>query len=238
MREKIVGKNIYHVLNRGVDKRKIFSEEIDYVRFVHDLFEFNNEDPAPKLDYLFKTQYSEVGLPNIGSKKERKPRKLLVDLLAFTLMPNHYHLLIRPRNDDSLSGFMQKLNTGYTNYFNQKYRRAGALFSGKYKYVAIKSDQHFVHIPYYIHCNPLDLEKTNGNWRDRNIKSYEVALRFLNQYKWSSHQDYSGIKNFPSVTQREFLLEYFRGIEGYKQAIRQWLKDFDFESTKTIRLEE
>jgi len=58
---------------------------------------------------------------------------MLVDILAFVLMPNHYHLLVMPRQDDAISLFMKKLNMGYAKYFNEKYDRSGALFQGEYK---------------------------------------------------------------------------------------------------------
>ncbi len=232
MRGKIVAGNIYHVLNRGVDRRKVFQEEVDYVRFIHDLFEFNDESPASNLNYVFSKgkQYLEVGLPNI-----RKERKLLVEILAFTLMPNHFHILIRPRSDDALAKFMQKLSTGYTNYFNSKYKRVGALFSGKYKSIGVAKDAHLLHLPYYIHCNPLDL--SSPEWRDREMKNPQKAIDFLKSYRWSSHLDYCGIKNFPSVTQRDFLLKFFGGSDGYKKDIEEWLRDFDSTIVEDVALE-
>ena len=86
---------IFHVLSRGVDKRKIFLDERDYYRFIHDLFEFNDKEPVNTTFHLFKKQYNVVRRRYIG-KEEKKPRKLLVKILAFCLMPNHYHLLLEP----------------------------------------------------------------------------------------------------------------------------------------------
>src|SRR3989344_3808259 len=138
---------LYHLLNRGVDKRKIFMDEKDHFRFIHDLFEFNDTASA---DHNFHriTQLRDVGRPSVES---RRPRKLLVNLHAFCLMPNHYHLLVSPLHDTGISLFMKKLNGGYAKYFNERYKRSGALFQGKYKSVSIKSDPHFLWIPYYIH---------------------------------------------------------------------------------------
>ncbi len=241
MREKIIEGNIYHVVNRGVEGRRIFQSEKDYLRFVHDLFEFNDEAPAPNLNYIFANkkspqltqQYLEVGLPNIV--RQREPRKLLVELLAFTLMPNHYHLLVRPRSDGGMAKFMQKLNTGYTNYFNTKYEHRGVLFMGKYKAIVIKDEKHFIHLPYYIHFNPLDLQAPT--WRERKLKNAKKAIDFLRSYRWSSHIDYCGIKNFPSVTQRDFLLNFFGGTSGYRNAMEVWLHSMNFEHIKDLALE-
>ncbi|MDE2001122.1 MAG: transposase, partial [Patescibacteria group bacterium] len=136
MREITVTGNTYHVLNRGVDKRKIFLDESDYFRFIHDLFEFNDQNPINNVTYHFngRNNSKDLASPYIGA--ERKPRKLLVEILAFCLMPNHYHLLLRPKLDNGISLFMRKLNMGYAKYFNQKYERNGTLFQGRYKSVA------------------------------------------------------------------------------------------------------
>jgi putative transposase len=223
---------IYHVLNRGVDKRKIFLDKEDYLRFIHDLYEFNDENPAEKVYYYFdKYKNGDVGRPHI----EKKKRKRIVDLLVFCLMPNHYHLLIISKKLEYLTLFMKKLNGGYAKYFNEKYQRTGTLFERRFKRILIKKEEHFIHIPYYIHCNPLDLEYSE--WRNRKLKNLQEAIKFLEKYRWSSHLDYLGIKNFPSVTQREFLLDVFKGEKGYKESIENWLKSFDLEEIKQWILE-
>lgn len=217
-------KEIYHIYNRGVEERNIFLDDEDRLRFIHDLFEFNDENPTINLAYYFsKKQSKEVGLPNI----EREPRKLIIDLLAFCLMPNHFHLMISQKKEGGITEFMRKLGTGYTNYFNKKYNRAGPLLQGKYKITHINQESHFIHLPYYIHLNPLDADFSG--WRERKIKNYNKAIKFLENYKWSSFQDYIGIKNFPSVTQREFLLKFFDGSIQYKKDIVNWLKNIDLE---------
>lgn len=230
MRPDIVAGQIYHVLSRGVDKRKIFLDKEDYFRFIHDLFEFNDEEPANNAVYSFRKSKDFVN-PYIG----RKPRKKIVKILAFCLMPNHYHLLLVPELDTAMTQFMRKLNIGYANYFNEKYDRAGTLFEGRYKCIPVTDESHFVHLPYYIHLNPLDL--ITPEWRERKITTYGKAMKFLESYRWSSHLDYTGIKNFPSVTDREFLLRTFGSSENYKKAINRWLKDLDFSSLGEVALE-
>lgn len=222
MREKPVLGQIYHVLDRGVDKRTIFLDDKDYLRFIHDLFEFNDENNVLNLNYAFNQSTMDVGRRYII-----KPRKLLVDVLAFALMPNHYHILLMPKIENGVSFFMKKLNGGYAKYFNEKYERGGALFQGKYKAICITEEAHFIHIPYYIHLNPLDLKFSE--WRERKIKNPKAAMDFLNKYRWSSHLDYAGIKNFPSVTNRTFLLNCFGGTNEYLKSLSNWLAELDLE---------
>lgn len=237
-REKIANGNICHIYNRGVEKRTVFLDDKDYLRYVHDLFEFNDSEPTINTAYHLAKRTPggsiEVGLRYIG-KQERKPRKLLVDLLAFCLMPNHVHLMVRQRVEGGVTEFMRKLGTGYTNYFNKKRERVGPLFQGKYKFVRVARDEHLLHLPYYIHANPLDI-KFPG-WRDRKLSDWKRATEFLESYRWSSYQDYVGKKNFPSVTQREFLLNLFGGTRDYKTDMARWLKDMSLETIEGITLE-
>lgn len=114
----------------------------------------------------------------------KEHRELLVNIHAFCLMPNHYHLLLTERIDGGISKFMKKVNMGYAKYFNQKYERKGALFEGRYKSILVKNDAHFIYLPYYIHLNPLDL--IMPGWRKNKIYDYKKAIQFLENYRWSS----------------------------------------------------
>lgn len=225
---------LYHVLNRGVDKREIFMDDTDRLRFVLDLFEFNSEDSSDATYYHFHAalahhdKFRDVGRPEIK-------RNRLVDIHAFAMMPNHYHLLLSPVAENGISLFMKKLGGGYAKYFNERHERSGALFQGKYKSVHINEERHFLYIPYYIHFNPLDLHAPK--WRERSISNKRSAVEFLESYRWSSHLDYLGKKNFPSVTQRSFLLDYFGGTTGYTRASTSELKNFSVEALSNTTLE-
>ena len=74
-------------------------------------------------------------------------------------------------------------------------------------------------------------------WRSRKIKNSKKVIDFLKSYRWSSYLDYCGIKNFPSVTQREFLFEVFGGSDGYKENVEKWLQDFDPLVVEDVALE-
>ena len=224
---------MFHVLSRGVDKRKIFLDDKDHLRFIHDLFEFNDEKPALNMGYFFQKQ--SIDLRSRYIEKGVEKRKLLVKILAFCLMPNHYHLLLEPIAENGVTKFMRKLNIGYAKYFNTKYERSGTLFEGRYKSLIVNDDAHFIHLPYYIHLNPLDL--MGFGWRQRKISDYKKAEEFLEQYRWSSYLDYIGKKNFPSVTQREILNEFFGGPKQHKEEVVKWLKEINLKEIDKIILE-
>ncbi len=204
---------IYHIYNRGVEKRNVFLRDKDYLRFVHDLYEFNDADPVSNLWYHFDPKYSEVEPHYIP--RERKKRKLLVEILAFVLMPNHYHLILRQLRRNGIIDFMQKLG-GYTMYFNKVNQRVGPLFQGRYKAVLVEKTPHFIYLPLYVHANPLKIY--------RGSTSLDKKMEFLETYRWSSFPDYIGKKNFPSVTSRSFLQECFGGEKEQWGSMRELIK--------------
>jgi len=90
-------------------------------------------------------------------------------------------------------------------------------------------------IEFSIHFNPLDL--TMPEWRAHSIKNLKEALEYLKTYRWSSHLDYLGVKNFPSLTQRDDLLEFFNGEKGYRKSLPDMLKGFSAENGEDVTLE-
>lgn len=224
--------NYYHIYNRGVEKRDVFLDDFDRFRFIHDLFEFNDTAPAGKFSKgksPAPSQHSEVQPPNIT---KRIP---LVKIHCFCLMPNHYHMLVEQIRDGGVIDFMKKLGTGYTMYFNKRYNRVGPLFQGRFKAVHIDEKAHLRYLPLYIHLNPLDL--VMPIWREQKIISWKKAEAFLNSYRWSSHMDYSGHHNFPSVTSRHFLHGLFGEEKGYRQHLKEWLKERDSNEISHLLLE-
>jgi putative transposase len=223
-RVKPVEGGIYHIFNRGVDKRRVFMEEKDYFRFIHDLWEFNDWAPAPS-SFFHKKSFttSEVKPPNDFTDGSRGEKGSLVEILAYCLMPNHYHLMLRQKVENGISDFMRKVGTGYTVFFNQKHKRTGTLLDGTYKIAEIEEQKHFIYLPYYIHLNPLDLKFPE--WREGKIKNSKEAIKFLEEYRWSSHLDYLGKENFPSVIKKNFLQKIFGGETKYKKSFEKWLED-------------
>jgi putative transposase len=220
----------YHVLNRGVDKRKIFNDSRDYARFVHDLYEFNStERVSPNNGRV--ASMMDIRRPSFTGREGER----LVDIHFFCLMPNHYHLLLSPCVEGGISLFMKKVNMGYAKYFNERNERSGSLFQGKYKSIHITSDAHFLYLPFYIHLNPFDMYAPE--WRTHKIPSLDTATTFLEKYRWSSHLDYLGNDNFPSVTNRTFFLDMFNGTEGYTTKFLKYLSQLDISEVSDVSLE-
>lgn len=217
--------DIFHVLNRGVDKRNIFIYDTDYIRFIHNLFEFNNQERTNNNFHCFNKNN------DIGSRYKNR----LVDILAFCLMPNHYHLLLSPIVEDGITKFMQKINIAYAKYFNQKYDRKGTLFESRFKSIIVERQSHFIYLPFYIHLNPLDLKYPE--WRRRELKNYDEASTFLDNYKWSSHLDYLGKNIFSAILQKELLVDLLGSPEEYNKNIIEWLKEISLNEVENFILE-
>lgn len=230
--------DLYHALNRGVDKRTIFMDSQDYARFVHDLFEFNTTRPATQ------TARSISHMSDIVSRtsNQNSPRlytevahERLVDIHGWCLMHNHYHLLLSERVEGGLSQFLRKLNVGYAKYFNERYDRSGTLFQGRTKKVHINTDAHLLHILNYIHLNPLDTLDGAAEWRNRLVTNSEHALNFLHTYKWSSFNDYAGKRNFPSILTTSFFNEVFSG--DYFKQLTSYVRDISIDEIRHLTLE-
>ena len=190
---------LYHVMNRGVDGRLLFTDTQDYARFVHDLYEFN--DTAPALEFHHAVSRTE----NVG-RRTSYIRKQLINIHGWVLMKDHFHLLISEIVQGGMSLFLRKMS-GYARYFNERHERRGTLFQGRTKKILVEQEAHMLYILHYVHANPLDYLLGAKMWRERDkgaVSDIPEALSYLEKYRWSSYLDYSDTPNFPSILTRKF----------------------------------
>jgi len=169
----------YHIYNRGIDKRRIFEESKDYEMFLHYLKIYlspvdllRQENPLLKQN-LIKTNLSEQ-----------------MDLLAYCLMSNHFHLLVKQKTKDAITKLTRQLTTAYSMYFNKKYGRTGPLFGGRFKAAIIDDQEKLMYLSRYIHQNP----------REKGVSPID--------FPWSSLGNYIE-KNTNSWLKPQTILEYF-----------------------------
>lgn len=206
----------YHLYNRGTDKRVIFTDEEDYERFISLMFLCNSSR---------NIVYRDVP---IGLTYGYERGDTLVDILAYCLMPNHFHMLICGKNDGSASLFMQKFLTAYTMYFNRKYKRTGALFEGTFKAKHADTDEYLKYLFAYIHLNPVKL--IDPNWKEYGIKNRSMAQAYLSDYKYSSYPDWQGEQRDESkILNRDVAPEYFTKTTDFDEFVKEWL---DFSVTE------
>ena len=198
----------YHIYNRGNDKREIFHDQQDYFYFLKTLNIFNTK-MSLRLRYMSKDFFicnNNPGLVSIG---------------CYCLMPNHFHLLITQTEDGDISKFMQKVMTSYVMYYNQKYKRTGSLFEGKFKSKHIGDDRYFKYLFSYVHLNPIKL--IEPKWKTEGIKNQEKALEFLEKYEYSSYGKYAKGKDKYNILNTSVFPEYFPTKELFKKDIFDWL---------------
>lgn len=200
---ELVNNEIYHIYNRGTDKRNIFMDQSDYYRFLRCLTDFN--DLNPTLDWRREKDFSDT---------EVEPPKIkVVDIVAYCLMPNHYHLLLRQISDGGVVKFMRKLGTGYTMYFNLKNERSGVLFQGRYKAKHVDDNTYLQLLINYIHANPLDLKPENHD-----------PIATLDSYKWSSWHEYTDKKIIKPLINPALVEELLDSRSEYTNSFNEWLK--------------
>lgn len=220
---QFVNDEYYHIYNRGVDKRDIFLCDDDFWRCYVSMFLFNDEN-FRILRGLGNSPHLSCGYcRSLGAESAEKKNitpRLFVDILSFCLMPNHYHLFVKQLIDNGISLFMQRLNQGFTNYFNCKYDRTGRLFEGPFKAVHINHEGQFLHLPRYIHLNAVDL--VEPNWREKGVRDWKEVLNFMESYKWSSHGVYLGKPQPIKVVNPSFLREVFKTPENYLGFVKSW----------------
>lgn len=164
----------YHIYNRGVEKRKIFIDDQDYATFESLLKRYLSNKPTKDSrgrNYIF-----------LGGE---------VSLIAFCLMPNHFHMIIYQTELGSITKLLRSVCSSYVTYFNNKYNRVGALFQGNFKAIQIKDESYLLFLTRYIHRNPADyleyewssldywLGKKNADWLDYELICDMSPIEYL-----------------------------------------------------------
>lgn len=204
----------YHIYNRGVDKRDIFINKKDVERFVESTREFNKVEVIVSLANLRKS--NQIALKALSGSP-------LVVVVAYCLNPNHFHFVLKQLVDGGISKFMQKLQAGYTSYFNLKNSRTGSLFQGTFKSHLINNDNYFNKIIGY----------TNKNYKVHHIPPNKMNLVFASDYEYENN-------NFKIVLKEEGerILKIFNGIKNFKKHCDEIVSIVREERGKASLLEE
>lgn len=200
----------YHIYNRGVDKRIIFNDKFDYQYFLSLLFICNTE--------------KNVKIRDLSVAFDRGNQ--IVDVGAYCLMPNHFHILLKEKIEGGISKYMLKVSTAYSMYFNSRNTRTGKLYEGTFKSTHINSDRYLKYIYSYIHLNPAKL--IDKNWREVKTKIINELLEYVLKYPYSSINELIGLKSSlvggRTALNTKVFPEYFTKPIDHKSELFGWLK--------------
>ncbi len=212
----------YHIYNRGVEKRLIFQDNQDHGVFLSYLKEYllpKDEKSLmerladPTTDYHEKDRIlKSLRLNNFFGK---------ITLLAYCLMPNHFHFFLKQKNANSMDSFVQSLCTRYSMYVNRKYKRVGSLYQDTYKAVAVVTDPQFIYLSKYIHHQALASQGYT-------LQGYEAQP--------SSYEDYLGKRKTDWVHPEE-VLAFFRKSNP-QQDYTAFVQDSELGPIENILLED
>lgn len=203
----------YHVFNRGAQKHPVFSSKEDSSRMLFGIVHFQSPVQFPKVGRMSQTFDSKEGFDIPDSQFANILRGKTIELVAFCLMGNHFHLILRELSEGGIAQYMQRISTAYTKYYDQKYASSGHVFQGRYRSVHIKDDRQLLYLSSYIHRNPRELKV----WKDKE-----------HEYPWSSLRDYTVENRWGGLLAPEIILDQFEGSKQSNYA--------DFVKTSTAKI--
>ena len=198
----LITQESYHVYNRGAHKNAIFLDAEDHERFLLLLYLSNSREPVNLRDLKEKHK----GLTFVLLRELKTVGQDLVDVFAYSLLPNHFHIVMRQKVDGGVARFMQKLCTGYSMYFNLRHGHSGTLFQGRFKSSHVDTDPYHKWLFAYVHLNPVSIAEPE--WKEKGIKDTQRAQKFLSGYRWSSYFDY-----YTSQRPERAILAHEEGIQ-------------------------
>jgi len=188
---------IYHLYNRGVAKQNIFRDSNDYQRLLDNFGYY--------LEATIKTKISDVLKDKLKEILKQKPKKTLVSIISYCLMPNHFHLIVEQSREGGISRFMKDSLNSYSRYFNTRYERVGPIFQGRFKAIEVKDEDQLIHLSRYIHINPYMANITDD----------------LENYPWSSLKPF--IKNQKTrLSNPGLILEIIGSPKKYKNFVQDY----------------
>ena len=202
--ENFAPNEYYHVFGRGAKREKIFIDDRDKARFIFLITHLQSPVRIYNVNWYTEGFIKKGVFSTQENRVNEVIKKRNVELVAFVLMPNHFHLLVRNLSDGILSVYMHRVLTAYGKYFNAKYHKKGHVFEGPFKAVHVKNNNQLLHLSAYIHKNPKE------------IKGFENSY---DKYSYSSYQDYVGLNRWGHFLSTEIVLKQFKDQAKYRDFV-------------------
>ena len=181
----------YHIYNRGVDRRAIVADKYDSDRFMQCLLEFNNVE---LIGSIYENSFRKTQLGSLVPKS-----KNLVNIVCYCLNPNHFHLILEAVSEKWIEKFMHKVGSGYTSFFNNKYKRSGSLFQGTFKAKHVSTNEYLKYLSAYINLN-------------NQVHKIDGEISKLVRSSWNEY-----LENKKGICSKQIILGQFKNKMDYKK---------------------
>ena len=200
---KIAPDEYYHVFNRAVNKQVIFHDTGDYFRFLFLILYLQSSVVFQQLGRKVKEFIQSRALDS--GEEDEIIKKRRVEVVAFCIMPNHFHLIVKESDEGGIAAYMQRVLTSYSKYYNTKYEKSGHVFQGPYQAVHVEDNRQLLHLSAYIHRNPREISK----WFNKE-----------EQYPWSSYQDFIGENRWGNLIMLDIIIGQFKDKAEYENFVK------------------
>lgn len=203
-----------HALKRGARGLPITKDKSEQWRFVRLLYFMND---SYSNDY-WEDETKGIGM--FGRPESWPARRPIVKILAWTLMPNHFHLLLKEIKDSGISKFMQKLGNSMSTYANLKHKEKGSLFQGAYRGRTVGEDRYLQYLGAYIMVKNV-FELYPGGY-NKAVSDFDRAWKWaVEEYPFSSLADYGGTgrklsERVSPIIERDILGKVFDSPKSFR----------------------
>lgn len=198
----LVVNQFYHIFNRSIARQPIFKTIRDYQRMMQTIGYYRY--PKPPLRFSFFDRLP-LDKKEVFMKELTVTKTPMLEIISYSLMPNHFHFLLRPLVTKGISHFVRNIQHSYSKYFNVKNDRSGSLFQGMFKAVLIETEEQLVHVARYIDLNP--------------VTAYLIEIDELENYPWTSFSDHIGKSSSSSFVNTQYIMEHFKSGLDYKKFV-------------------
>lgn len=220
-KEKFIPEEYYHIYNRTLFNRPEFTDHKNSKRLKQAFLLANSTHSSRAFQFLRDNKDAAIkDVIEIAARGEK-----LVDVLCYTIMPNHYHLLLKERQEKGISSFIHKCNISVAKYINIKNNRSGPLFESLFKSKHITTNDYLLHLSLYIHLNPLDF-LIGKQWREHRIRNWGQIKNKLINYPYSSLKNFLDVNNEDKIISgKEIITDQFKNTKEYELFLKEWSEE-------------
>lgn len=217
-KDKFIPGQYYHIYSRIIFNNPEFKDPKHAERLALNFWIANSTKSEEAFRYLRDNKnIQQVKIKEILGRGEK-----IVDVLCYSIMPDHYHLLLREKKENGVYNFIHKCNTAIAKYINIRNNRRGPLFEGRFKSRRVDTNEYLLHLSLYIHLNPLDF-LSGREWREHGIKEWNSIKAKLFKYPWSSLKVFlDGNSEDFIVSGTSIITRQFDDTTDYENFLRDW----------------